>query len=373
MKLRGHLLRSVGAPAAIGLAVLLALPVVALAGTTDAIAQTGGMTATLPLLGSSLTVSVTLDGSGNLSQVNLDPVGTYSASQLNGHAVSFVSADGTTQVRIKAHGSKLAIGATAGSLDAFVGSGTWSADVFGTGAKSTVGYTVGNSSGMPTLSIDSVSAAAGVTGTAAAPVSKSGKDGSSVAATVTFAKDGYEKKLTIRVGVSSEGTKKASLRITLTGRDIQKLAGTLADLAGSHAWTGKTCAGAAVGLTYTVNADGTMTYVSATGGTVTLGKSEHGFGKESDQHSSSNPATGFTARFEGTKLVVRVNLVKLPDGTYALAIGYRKGDCAAKPSQPPTVNTPVKPGATQQGDHNHRDKSHHGGSGGHDGDNGSHG
>ncbi len=373
---RTRLLRIVGAPMAIGLAALLALPLVALAGTSDAIAQTGGMTVTLPGLGSPVTVSVTLDASGNLSAVNLDPTsaGTYSAATVNGHAVSFVSADGTTQVRIKAHGSKLSVGATAGSLGALVGSGTWSAAVFGPGTTSTVNYTVGNASGTPTLSIDAVTPGAGVTSPApAAPVTKTGKDGSSVTGTVLFTMNGFEKKLTIRVSVSAEGAKKASIKITLTGRDIQKTAGTLAQLQGSHTWSGKTCDGTAVGLTYTVNPDGTVTYVSATGGTVTLGKSEHGWGwgkGQGDHGSSASPASGFVARFDGTSLLVHVQLVKLPDGTYKLVVGYNKGCRSKTPITPPTVNTPVLPGASNQPVDHKGGNNGHGGQGDKGGDKG---
>ena len=262
-----------------------------------------------------------------------------------------MSADGTTQVKIKAHGSKLSIGATAGSLASLVGSGTWSADVFGTGATSTVGYTVGNATGTPTLSIDSVT---GFAGTAATPVTKSGKDGSSVSGMVTYTKDGYTKILTIRVSVSATGAKKASIKITLTGRDVQKTTGTLAALAGTHTWSGTTCDGTAVGITYTVDSPaGTVTYVSASGGTVTLGKSEHGWARGAEKGSSSTPASGFVAHFDGTRLVVRVGLVKMPDGTYKLDVGYNKGCRSKTPVTPPTVNTKILPGASNQpADHN---------------------
>jgi len=370
---RSHLLRSIAAPLAIGLVALLALPLVALATTSDAIAQTGGMTVTLPGLGTPVTVTVVLDATGNLSSVNLDPTsaGTYSASTVNGHAVSFVNAGGTTQVKVKAFGSKLSVGARAATLGDLVGSGTWSANVFGAGTGSSVNYTVGNSSGTPTLSIDTVTPGAGVTDTVTAPVTKTDGGGSSVWAAVTFTKDGFEKKLTIRVSVSAEGTKKAGIRITLTGRDVQKMTGPLSTLAGSHTWSGTTCDGTAVGLTYTVGLDGSVTYVSATGGTVTLGGWDHGFGfghgfwkgsgsdKGSEHASSSTPTSGFLARFDGTKLMVWVRLVQVPGGTdYALLVGYHKGCESKTPVAPPAVNTPVLPGANLPGDHHgeHGDK-----------------
>jgi hypothetical protein len=354
-------LRSLAAPAAIALAGLLALPLVALAGTTDAITQTGGMTATLPILGSSLTVSVTLDGSGNLSQVNLDPVGTATATKISGHAVTFDNSANGTQVRIKARGSSLSISATAGSLDALVGSGTWGADVFGTGTKSTVAYTIGKNGTAPTVSIDSVAAAPGVTAVTPAPAGQFGhfgehswdakafQNGSGATGSVAFSANGYTKILTISVSVSEKATK-ARLKITLTGRDVQKLTGPLASLVGSHSWAGKACDGTAVGILYTVNADGTLTYGSATGGTAAV-------------HSSDK---GFSARFAALRLEVRVMLMQLPDGSYALAAGYHKG-CIGTKVPLPTTNAPVAPGAAQQGDHSGNKSHKHGSFGGHSG------
>ncbi len=73
--------RAVVAPLGIALVALLALPVAVLANTSEAIAQTGGMTVTLPMPGSGLTVEIKLDVVGNVSQVDLDPVGTYSATR----------------------------------------------------------------------------------------------------------------------------------------------------------------------------------------------------------------------------------------------------------------------------------------------------
>ena len=341
-------LRVVAAPLAIALAALVALPLVALAGTSDAIAQTGGMTATLPLLGSSLTVSVTLDSGGNVSQVNLDPVGTYTATKLSSHAVTFDSADGTTSVRIKAHGDSLSIKASAGSLDALVGPGTWSADVFGTGAASRVSYTIGKSGTAPTVTIDSVTAASGITTSTPAPGKHTFKDGAGASASVMFSANGYSKTLTISVRAADKSGK-ATLRLTLTGRDVQRLTGTLADLTGAHTWSGKACDGTAVAIAYTVNPDGTLTFNSATGGTATTKSSKW----------------GLSVRFDGLKLRVRLALVQKQDGTYALLAGYHKSCMGAKVGFP-TTNAPVAPGATQPGDHQNG-KQGRGGHGGHGG------
>lgn len=330
--------RRAGVAAALAMAAVLAIPVAALASTTGAIAQTGGMTATLPLLGSSLTVQVSLDANGNLSQVNLDPVGDYTASQLNAHAVTFDSTAGGTQVKIKAHGSSLSISAKAGTLDALVGPGTWSADVFGTGSPSKVTYSVGNNGGVPTVAINAVTPADGITATIGAPLTKTEDHASLAAASVSFAKDGWTKKLTISVKVSSDPEHPgASLKLTLTGKDREVLTGTLAELGGTHAWSGKTCNGTALGLTYTVNPDGGVTYVSATGATATT----QTFDK------------GFIARFDGTRafVIVALDQSEQQPGTYTLKVKSQNFGCGKQAAPDPMVNTPVKRGANQAGLH----------------------
>ena len=333
--------RRAGVAAALAMAAVLAVPVAAFA-STAAIAQTGGMTATLPLLGSSLTVQVTLDANGNLSQVNLDPVGDYTASQLNGHAVTFDSTAGGTQVKIKAHGASLSIGATAGTLGALVGPGTWSSDLYGTGAKTSVAYTVGNNAGVPTVTIDSVTPAVGVTSVIGTPEAKEQGDSQMAVAAVSFTHDGYTKILRITVKVVTGDEPHASLKLTLTAQDRMILTGTIAELQGNHTWSGTTCDGAAIGITYTVNPDGTVTFVSATGGTVRT----HAFDK------------GFLARFDGMHAFVNVSMHQNEQlaGSYTLKVKFQRFGCGKQTVPNPIVNTTVQPGANQTG--NHKGGSH---------------
>ena len=296
--------------ALLGLVVLLfAFPGAAAANTNEPIAQTGGMSATLPLLGTSLTVGVQLDTVGKITGVTLDPAGTVAAKKTTDHAVKFSNADGTVKVSVRAKGSKLSIVARA-TLAQLTGSGTWSADVFGTGAKSTVKYTVGSNAGAPTLKIDDVSAAAGVTSTTSGPTDKSGDRWAWSGAKITFVHAGYTKKLTIFVGTDKKsGT--ASLSIVLSGRDKLKLSGTLTDLSGARTWSAHLCDGTAVSVKYHVTTDGKVAYDGATGGTV----SEKDF------------KSGFVARFKDTNVGVFVGLKKLDDGTYRLLVFGQSGHC----------------------------------------------
>ena len=262
--------RTLAAPAAIALVCLLALPLAAFANTSEAIAQTGGMTVTLPMPGSGLSVVVQLDVVGNISQVTVDPVGTYTATKVGPHAVTFDNTDGSPQVKIKAKGDKLAVKASAPTLATLLGSGTWSADLFGTHETTNVGYTIGAATdGSPTVAIDSVAAPGDVTVVQGTPKTHSGPNGADASVKIEFSRDGFTKKLEIKVSVKADEDIGAKLSITLSGKDKQKLSGPLADLVGTRSWAGHLCDGTAVGFTYDVVADGTVAFGAATGAPAT--------------------------------------------------------------------------------------------------------
>jgi hypothetical protein len=300
-----------------GLAVaafLLAIaPAGVLANTNAPIAETGGMTATLPLMGTPLTVAVTLDATGKISDVALDPSTALSKTKSGDDFVKFTNTDGSAKVTVKAKGGTLAIKAKAKTLSDLLGTGTWSADVFGTGAKSTTSYTVGkDSSGNPTVAIANPTTPAGIVWTPGVTPGHKTSDkskGTHAVATGTFTWQGFTKVLSIGVNVSKSGT--ASLAITLSGRDAQKLNGTLDSLAGPRSWSATTCAGTPVKVNFHVASDGTVVYDGATGGTAT----EKTF------------KNGFLAWFDKGRTGVFVNVVKQSDGTYTLYALGRSGDC----------------------------------------------
>jgi hypothetical protein len=296
---------------------LAALPAGVLATTNAPIAETGGMTATLPLMGTPLTVAVTLDATGKVSDVALDPSTALSKTKSGDDFVKFTNTDGSAKVTVKAKGGTLAIKAKAKKLSDLLGTGTWSADVFGTGAKSSASYTVGtDTSGNPTVAIATPTTPAGIVWTpGVTPGHKSGdkshdkSKGTHAVATGTFTWQGFTKVLSIGVNVSKSGT--ASLAITLSGRDAQKLNGTLDSLAGPRTWSATTCAGTPVKVSFHVASDGTVAYDGATGGTAT----EKTF------------KNGFLAWFDKGRTGVFVNLVKQSDGTYTLFALGRSGAC----------------------------------------------
>jgi hypothetical protein len=312
-RMASHLVRHYAARipifALLGLTVLLfAFPGAAAANTNEQIAQTGGMTASFRLLGTSLTVGVQLDAVGKISLVTLDPNGLVTAKKTTDHSVRFANTDDSVKVTVRAKGSSLSISARS-TLEGLSGPGTWSADVLGTGAKSTVNYTVGSNGGAPTLTIDSVSAASGITATTTAPAAKSGTKSAWAGGKVTFARAGYTKRLMIFVGVDAKSGK-AVLSIVLSGRDKLKLDGSPTDLAGARTWSAHLCDGTAVSVAYHVAADGTVVFDSSTGAPA----------------KQKTFKSGFVVRFTDTNVGVFVGLKKTDTG-YRLIVFGNSGHC----------------------------------------------
>lgn len=298
--------------AGLALAVMaLAFPVSAFANTNEPIAQTGGMTVTIPMLGTSLTVAVTLDPVGKISGVALDPAGTLPTSVTSDHGVKFSSVDGTASVQVKAKGDKLTVKARTKTLADLLGSGTWKANVFGAGTEANVGYTVGvDAAGKPTLKIDSATASAGVGVVIKDPTDD--RDGeASARATVVFSLNGYSKSLKLSVTVGEDGT--AGLKITLSGKDRQKLQSTLELLVGPRTWSAHLCDGTPVLVAYHVTTEGTAVFDSSTGPTATVKTVPH----------------GFKVRFDGTKVRLDVSLKALEDGTWRLKATGKSGQCSS--------------------------------------------
>lgn len=331
------------------LAGLLALPAGAAATTNEPIAQTGGMTATLPLFGTTLTVDVALDTTGNISGVVLTPPGDFTQTTTEATKVKFENTAGTTTVSVKAKGSTMSIKASSGALADVSGTDSWGADIFGTGAKSTVAYTIGDDgTGKPTLAIGAISAAAGIVATPIAPKSHSDEDeDASVSGGATFAFEGYVKRLSISVSVDRESGK-ARLQITLSGKDRQRTTGTLAELAGPRTWSAHLCDGTAVTVTYHVGPGGSAVYDSATGAPATAKKYDH----------------GFQADFDGTNVGVKVALKANEDGAYTVMASGFSGSCGKDGSHDDSKGSGSGSGSTRPSG---------GGSSGSNGSGGSHG
>lgn len=340
--------RLVARTMALALTLLIAVPAAAAAFDFGPAPVTGPITATLPLLGSSLKVDVATDDAGNLTSVALDPIsvdpgGAFTATALRPHAVKFETADGSVKVTITSWGGNTAIAAKATTLADLEGAGTWSADVFGTGDPTTVNYTIGHDgAGAPTITIDDVSAPAAITKTVGAPKTKTSGSTTSTKVSIKFEWNGYARTLSIGVAVVTKDDKSAArLQVSLSGRSKQVVKGSIESLLGAHTWKGKLCDGTAIGIAFQVVSDGNG------GGKVTFDPDT--FATGADAHAKAlKKGQGFIAIFDGKRAAVLVWLKKVDTDSWKLVVGSFAGKwCKGTTIANPTVNTPVSENATK--------------------------
>ena len=353
---------------------LLAFPIGVAANSNNPITQTGGMTAVLPLMGTTLTVGVALDDVGNISGVTLDPSDTLSSTSTAKDVVKFSNADGSVKVTVKASGDRMAVKAKS-TLANLLGNGSWSADVFGTG-KATVDYSIGkDADGNPTVTIGDITTPSGVTATKLDPAAKTKtkKSGSAEGrawawAGVGFSHDGFTKRLSISISATlPDGP--AKLAIVLGGRDRQLLSGTLAALAGARTWSAKLCDGTPVTVKYHVSADGTVVYDGATGapakerdfkaGDKKAQGGDKSAAKNGKHFGGKNVVSGIAVRFTKTNVGVGVWLVKNDDGTYSLKVAGFSGHCGGGKDRQHHGDQKRIGGGNRHGNGHHGD-GHHG-------------
>ncbi|MFM2077335.1 MAG: hypothetical protein RJA49_1225 [Actinomycetota bacterium] len=310
----------------------------------------------LPFMGAALTVAVTTGPGGNLADVAITPADGMVATKLSPRAVVFTNADGTVKVTVKSkHGSQ-SVSAKAGSLADIAGAGFWTGDVFGDGTSTTVNYTIIDNAGVPDITVDGVTDPTAVPGDVQHNTDDEG--GSSARVSITFTKDGQSRSLTISAKVepaddhesddddnasttsvdpAAPPAVEASVRVTLS-----RLRGVPVDAAaaaGPKTWTGQLCDGTDASIAYTLNADGTITEVTATPDASRI--------KTDDNGSKIEVRWGDHER-------VRIS-AHLDNGQITLNINDK---IRCKDAADPTVNTPTSLDASN-GDH--QDGDHHGG------------
>lgn len=218
-------------------------------------------TVTLPLFGAPLTLDVSTDPSGQLASVEISPADGYTAVVDKPRKVAFVNADGTAKVRVEASKRGQNVSVKGSTLADISGPGGWSGDPFGTGATTTVAFTVGaTADGDPDIT--------GVTSSdSTATIGEtrhfSGRSVSIARTSVTFSDDGRQRTLTITAMVAERGeSSHAGLSVSLS--KVRGVAQDAATAAGTKTWSGMLCDGTAATITYTVAEDGTLSDVSAT-------------------------------------------------------------------------------------------------------------
>ncbi|HEX2784885.1 MAG TPA: hypothetical protein VHN36_14980 [Ilumatobacteraceae bacterium] len=231
----------------------------------------------LPLFGAPLTLGITTDLGGALTEVSVDSADPTVATKLKPHKVVFKSssadpnadpaADPARVVVKSGHGGQ-SVSARAGSLADVSGSGHWTGDVFG--VLTTVKFTIGPVStedSSPDITAVTTDNSAGVVGDVEHSSNDHEGDGGNGSARVsikfTNAAGDQSRVLSIRVKVRDHHSETgAQLSISLS--PIKGVAVDATTAAGPHTWSGVLCNNSAVSIAYTVAEDGTVTEVTPT-------------------------------------------------------------------------------------------------------------
>jgi hypothetical protein len=187
------------------------------------------VTSVLPVLGSGLTVSLTRDETGTITEVALDPSGATIVKE-GDHKVVFLLADGDTQVVVKSFSKhKGEDGATAGGVKTTVtadatadvtGPGSWSADVFGTGVV-TIPYTVAFDGNVPSITIGEIVLPDGVTADVGDPKIKTSDEKSKFRIKVTLISGENKARVSFLAStrIDEDGELRVKLAVTLDSKN----------------------------------------------------------------------------------------------------------------------------------------------------------
>lgn len=177
---------------------------------------------TIPVLGSDLVVTISVDDEGTLSEVALDPADGFTMDAEHDHKMKFTSDDGSMVVKVKAKNDNIFTKVEAQDVESLAGPGTWTGDVFGTGDIATVHYVISvDAAGMPAVTVDdSIDFAL----PDVAIDIKQGEseieeaDEAESTAKVTFERDGDKVQLKITAEIQmQDGESRISLKIMLIG------------------------------------------------------------------------------------------------------------------------------------------------------------
>jgi hypothetical protein len=180
---------------------------------------------TLPVLGTGLSVTINRDDSGAITSVGLDPADAATVIKEKDHKVAFLLNDGNTEVVVKARGQSVQTKVKADATADVTGPGSWSADVFGTGAV-TIPYTVSFDGINPTVTLGEIVAPEGVTAEVGEPKVRTSDDGDKssyhVKVKLTSGDDRAKVSFAAKTHVNDEGQVEVRLAVTLSSRDWDK-------------------------------------------------------------------------------------------------------------------------------------------------------
>jgi hypothetical protein len=298
-------------------------------------------TVTLPLFGVPFTVDITTGPGGALANVAVTSANSTVATELKPRKVVFESSDSagdTARVVVKSKHGGQSVSARAGTLAQVSGPGSWSGDVFGTGAATTVNFVIAAAAdGSPDITGVTSSDSTAVIGATEHSTGDGGDDesGMSARASVKFTNAAGDQSRTlsikVKVDTDEEGDASAKLSVSLSG-----IKGVEGKAVGSHTWTGVLCDNTPASIAYTVAADGTITVgaITPAGATSSTdgGKTKVTF------------ATGEQVR------------IKVSDHDGEMTVSVKERIRCDSPNPTTNVSTSI-PGDDHQGDDGHDDHS----------------
>ncbi|MFQ5517419.1 MAG: hypothetical protein ACE5E8_07575, partial [Acidimicrobiia bacterium] len=200
-----------GARAALALAVMVGVlgpGGTAAASTSEAVADTGGMTLDLELFGVPVNIAVTVDSIGHIAEVAVSDT-AFEETHSGDHKVRFTNEADGTRIEVKAKGEKLKAEVKAGGVDGIVGNHSWSGDLFALGTATTVTFTVvRNTAGHPELTsvaVDASTVPGGVTYSVEGPQNSLDEDEAESQAKIRFMWNGFTMTLKIEAELHLDG------------------------------------------------------------------------------------------------------------------------------------------------------------------------
>lgn len=225
-------------------------------------------TVTLPLFGASLTLGITTDAGGALTQVSVDPADNTVATHLKPHKVVFKSANPAdpladpARVVVKSGHGGQSVSARAGKLADVSGPGMWSGDVFGDGSTSTVSFTIAAAAdGSPDITGVTTTGATAVVGAVEYSTGdghEGDESGQSARVSIKFTNTAGDlsRTLTIKAKVQTDDDGDSSAKLSIS---LGRIKGVAEKAVGPHTWIGRLCDNTPISIAYTVAADGTIT------------------------------------------------------------------------------------------------------------------
>ena len=172
-----------------------------------------------------MSVTINRDDSGAIASVGLDPADAGTVIKEKDHRVAFLLNDGNTEVVVKARGQSVQTKVKADATADVTGPGSWSADVFGTGAV-TIPYIVSFDGINPTVTLGEIVAPEGVTAEVGEPKVRTSDDGDKssyhVKVKLTSGDDRAKVSFAAKTHVNDEGQVEVRLVVTLSSRGWEK-------------------------------------------------------------------------------------------------------------------------------------------------------